>query len=428
MLHISKLENAVNAGEANLKGKEMIEKVVYEWSNNDVNFHDEAAAKQVLEDLEPHPKALKELQICHYKGTEFPRWMGLLTNLVSIYLNHCTRSKVLDLRELHKLEQVRLKNMLELEDWNGDFESLKILRIVNCPKLKSCSHRGKTLDFLKIKRSLLRTISGSAIDNNGCDSRLFVHRKFEKGSELKIINCPKLHELPDNCIPKKLEASGCNSEFKIHPFFSMEHLALDACSAHGSLVGLPPRGVIDLRFLVISNISNLICLPDWGLPELGALHVRDCKALEYLSNQNKSFQGFTSLTTLSIHNCPKLVTLPVEGLPTSLKYLSIGSCARLVSFGPADVLQKLDSLHDLYIEDCPALQSLPEGGLPTSLLHLSIQRCPSLVERCGEEDGDWPKIKHIPDLEMRMPSTETATSSPSSSSTAWYHLRLRRFV
>ncbi|XP_050135463.1 putative disease resistance protein RGA3 isoform X1 [Malus sylvestris] len=446
-LHISKLENAVNAGEANLKGKEMIEKVVYEWSSNDVNFHDEAAAKQVLEDLEPHPKALKELQICHYKGTEFPRWMGLLTNLVSIYLNHCTRSKVLDLRELHKLEQVRLKNMLELEDWNGDFESLKILRIVNCPKLKSCSHRGKTLDFLKIKRceslehllfSCWRNpMSITLVDNpvlmhwtHNCESfflcRIFLYWKFERGSELKIINCPKLHESPDNYIPKKLEASGCNSEFKIHPFLNMEHLALDACSAHGSLVGLPPRDVFDLRFLVISNISNLICLPDWGLPELGALYVRDCKALEYLSNQNKSFQGFTSLTTLSIHNCPKLVTLPVEGLPTSLKYLSIGSCARLMSFGPADVLQKLDSLHDLYIEDCPALQSLPEGGLPTSLLHLSIQRCPSLVERCGEEDGDWPKIKHIPDLEMKMPSTETATSSPSSSSTAWYHLRLRR--
>ncbi|KAM1513367.1 hypothetical protein COP2_025558 [Malus domestica] len=484
-LHISKLENAVNAGEANLKGKEMIEKVVYEWSSNDVNFHDEAAAKQVLEDLEPHPKALKELQICHYKGTEFPRWMGLLTNLVSIYLNHCTRSKVLDLRELHKLEQVRLKNMLELEDWNGKFESLKILRIVNCPKLKSCSFRGKTLDFLKIKRceslehllltdrpksitlvdnpvlmhltahdahiyqdaqdfadraveenisarlprSRLRAIFGFTTDNDGYDGRRIRRRimlMITTQMELKIINCPKLHELPVDYIPKKLEASGCNSKFKIHLFFNMEHLALDACSAHGSLVGLPPPDVFDLRFLVISNISNLICLPDWGLPKLRALYVRDCKALEYLSNQNKSFQGFTSLTTLSIHNCPKLVTLPVEGLPTSLKYLSIGSCARLKSFGPADVLQKLDSLHDLYIEDCPALQSLPEGGLPTSLLHLSIQRCPSLVERCGEEDGDWPKIKHIPDLEMRMPSTETTTSSPSSSSTAWYHLRLPR--
>lgn len=273
-------------------------------------------------------------------------------------------------------------------------------------------------------------ISCSATDNDGYDGR----DRPPSTVELKIINCPKLHELPRNYRPEKLEASGCNSEFKIFSYsysiYVMKHLALDACSAHASLMGLPPRiDVFGLRFLVISNISNLICLPDWGLPQLRALSVRDCNALEYLSNQNKSFQGFTSLTTFSIHNCPKLVTLPVEGLPTSLKYLSIGSCARLKSFGPADVLQKLDSLHDLYIEDCPALQSLPEGGLPTSLLHLSIQRCPSLIERCGKERGDWPKIEHIPDLEMRMQSTKTATSSSSSSSSAaWYHLCLRRFV
>ncbi|KAM2985643.1 hypothetical protein FF2_006018 [Malus domestica] len=204
----------------------------------------------------------------------------------------------------------------------------------------------------------------------------------------------------------------------------LRHLALDTCSADAkTLVGLWPGIISGLWFLTISNISNLIRLPDWGLPKLRALYIRDCEALEYLSNQeNKLFQGFTSLTTLSIHNCPELVTLPAEGLPTSLEYLSIGSCARLESFGPADALQNLNSLHDLYIEDCPALQSLPEGGLPTSLLHLSIQRCASLIKKCGKEGSDWPKIKDIPDLEMGMPSTETATSSPSSSSAAWYHL------
>ncbi|CAN6570769.1 unnamed protein product [Malus baccata var. baccata] len=411
-LHITKLENAVNAGEANLKGKEMIEKVVYEWSSNDVNFHDEAAAKQVLEDLEPHPKALKELQICHYKGTEFPRWMGLLTNLVSIYLNHCTRSKVLDLRELHKLEQVRLKNMLELEDWNGKFESLKILRIVNCPKLKSCSFRGKTLDFLKIKR---------------CES--LEHLLTDRPKSITLVDNPVLMHLTDLDAhiyqewsipsaggatvlgPKKLGAPKLLERSLLRAIFGF---AIDNDGYDGRRIRKLFMTLITPIELKIINCPKLHELPDY--------YVRDCKALEYLSNQNRSFQGFTSLTTLSIHNCPKLVTLPVEGLPTSLKYLSIGSCARLKSFGPADVLQKLDSLHDLYIEDCPALQSLPEGGLPTSLLHLSIQRCPSLVERCGEEDGDWPKIKHIPDLEMRMPSTETTTSSPSSSSTAWYHL------
>ncbi|KAB2611253.1 disease resistance protein RGA3 [Pyrus ussuriensis x Pyrus communis] len=305
-----------------------------------------------------------------------------------------------------------------------NLETLKLLRcpwIFNLPKnLKNLVNlRHLELDEIFWFKTLMLPRS------MGCLTGLHTLHKFPGQAatvELKIINCPKLHELPRNYRPEKLEASGCNLmrdlyAHKLNPLFVN-------CS-----ISISRDHVFGLRFLVISNISNLICLLDWGLPQLRALSVRDCNALEYLSNQNKSFQGFTSLTTFSIHNCPKLVTLPVEGLPTSLKYLSIGSCARLKSFGLADVLQKLDSLHDLYIEDCPALQSLPEGGLPTSLLHLSIQRCPSLIERCGKERGDWPKIEHIPDLEMRMPSTKTATSSSSSSSSAaWYHLCLRRFV
>ncbi|CAN6556512.1 unnamed protein product [Malus baccata var. baccata] len=449
-LHITKLENAVNAGEANLKGKEMIQKVVYEWSDNDLNFHDEAAAKQVLEDLEPHPRALKELQICHYKGTEFPRWMGLLTNLVSIHLNNCNRSKVLDLGVLPKLEEFRLKNLLELEDWNGTFKSLKKLKIANCPNLKRCVNYSEGLDFLKIKRCeslvsltinyLVRPKNITLVDNPVLQS-WFVRSSHLLGlssgililNELIIINCPELHALPNCFNLEKLETGGCNSVIKMLERGSLKqsvqvkelrHLALDTCSADAkTLVGLWPGIISGLWFLTISNISNLIRLPDWGLPKLRALYIRDCKDLEYLSNQeNKLFQGFTSLTALSIQNCPELVTLPVEGLPTSLEYLSIGSCARLASFGPADALQNLNSLHDIYIEDCPALQSLPEGGLPTSLLHLSIQHCASLIEQCGKEGSDWPKIKDIPDPEIGRPSTETATSSPSSSSAAWYHL------
>ncbi|KAH7547384.1 hypothetical protein FEM48_Zijuj01G0304000 [Ziziphus jujuba var. spinosa] len=92
--------------------------------------------------------------------------------------------------------------------------------------------------------------------------------------------------------------------------------------------------------------------------------------------------------------------MPQEGLPTSLQYLSIGSCASLPSFGPSSVLRNLTSLKDLYIEDCPAFQSFPEDGLPSSLIHLSIHGCNSLVEQCRKEDGDLAKISHVPEVEM----------------------------
>ncbi|RVW20598.1 hypothetical protein CK203_112946 [Vitis vinifera] len=79
------------------------------------------------------------------------------------------------------------------------------------------------------------------------------------------------------------------------------------------------------------------------------------------------------------------------------------SCPSLESLGPKDVLKSLSSLTDLYIEDCPKLKSLPEEGISPSLQHLVIQGCPLLMERCRNEKGggqDWPKIMHVPDLEV----------------------------
>ena len=69
-LHISELENAVNVGEAKLNQKKYLNKLVFEWSDRVVNTHDDTSENSVLEDLQPHIN-LKELQIFHYRGTEF---------------------------------------------------------------------------------------------------------------------------------------------------------------------------------------------------------------------------------------------------------------------------------------------------------------------------------------------------------------------
>ncbi|KAL6285866.1 hypothetical protein ACE6H2_010256 [Prunus campanulata] len=437
-LHISKLENSENAVEANLKGKEMIQKVVYEWSSNtsDVNLQDEAAAKQVLEDLQPY-SSLKELQICHYRGTDFPNWMkhGQLRNLVNISLNGCTRIKILTLGELHNLVELRLKNMLELEEWQGEvFESLSTLKISNCPKLMKMPRPFLNLHVLKIKKcASLETVPFSGamfvklVDNPvlkhwpevtlvSVGQWVTRHLNFSASRllEVNIIHCPELRSLPRNVCPQKLELSGCMSLRSLPDqrcSGRLQVLALDACPDE-TLVSMIP-GTWSLYSLAVSNISNFICLPKWpSLPGLKALYISNCGDLEYLTNQENRtlFNGFTSLQLLSIQKCPKLVTLPVEGLPTSLQVLIISSCASLESFGAPDVLKNLTSLHDLYIEDCQALQSLPGDGLPTSLQHLSIQSCPSLIAQCEKEDGDLPKIEGIADREIK-PSTRTATSS-----------------
>ncbi|PQM41763.1 putative disease resistance protein [Prunus yedoensis var. nudiflora] len=325
--------------------------------------------------------------------------------------------------------------MLELEEWQGEvFESLSTLKISNCPKLKKMPRPFLNLRVLKIKKcASLETVPFSGamfvklVDNPvlkhwpevtlvSVVQGVTRHLNFSASHllEVNIIHCPELRSLPRNICPQKLELSGCMSLRSLPDqrcSGRLQVLALDACPDE-TLVSMIP-GTGSLYSLAVSNISNFICLPKWpSLPGLKALYISNCGDLEYLINQENRtlFNGFTSLQLLSIQKCPKLVTLPVEGLPTSLQVLIISSCASLESFGAPEVLKNLTSLHDLYIEDCQALQSLPGDGLPTSLQHLSIQSCPSLIAQCEKEDGDLPKIEGIADREIK-PSTRTATSS-----------------
>ncbi|XWS42771.1 hypothetical protein CRYUN_Cryun16bG0042900 [Craigia yunnanensis] len=70
-LHISNLENAVNAVDAKLNEMESLQKLVLEWSDKDFNQEDDVRAERGLKDLQPHSN-LKELALDHFKGSNFP--------------------------------------------------------------------------------------------------------------------------------------------------------------------------------------------------------------------------------------------------------------------------------------------------------------------------------------------------------------------
>ncbi|KAK4593726.1 hypothetical protein RGQ29_017722 [Quercus rubra] len=433
-LHISQLEDVVNVVEAKMNEKKYLRKLVFEWSDRVVNTHDDATEKIVLEGLQPHSN-LKELQICHYMGNEFPAWMreGRLQNLVSVTLNDCTNCKTLTLGELPNLQVLCVKGMQELEKWpEVRCPSLSRLKFSNCPKLRELPNCFPKLRTLKIKScKSLRALPVARnlmfltlIDNLILEDWSEVVTAWEPMSgsrfnllELNVTSCPKLQTLPIDFAPQKLEISGCELLVALpQPHFAerLQHLALDAC-LDGTLVRAIPN-TSSLYSLVISGVSNLTSLPQWPqLPGLKALHIRDCKDLMSLSESKEaSLSTLLSLTLLSIRNCPMLVKL-TEELPATLECLSIGSCPFLQSLGPKEILKSLPSLKDLYIEDCPMLQSLPEDGLPSSLQHLQIQRCPLLTERCQMEEGggggpDRPKVMHIPDLEIDFP-TASSTSA-----------------
>ncbi|CAL5380767.1 unnamed protein product [Camellia sinensis] len=454
-LHISKLENAVNAADVKLKDKEKLQKVVFEWSSSDGSSQDEEADERMLEDLQPHSD-LQVLQLFCYKGTRFPSWMGdgLLQNVVTLSLKDCSKCKVLPLGQLEKLRDIRIKGMLELEEWpEALYTSLLHLKISNCPKLGKLPSIFHSVTVLKITKchslktlpltpSLLFSILVDnpvledwneryrhfhSVNDQGEVVALLVST-FSKLIELKVIKCPKLATLPNLFFPQKLEISECQLLNALPiPEHSQrfQHLALDACHG-GTLVRKIPE-TSSLHSLVISNISGLTCLPK--LPQLSglkALYIHSCSDLVSLSEEGSSFQGLPSLKLLSIRNCPQLVTLPEQGLPATIECLTIGSCPGLKSLGPREWLRNLTSLKDLYLDDCPSLESLPEEGPPTSLRHLHIEGCTLLVKQCQKDLGpDLPNIKDIPDLEIDHPkdipdpNAETEVSSP-----PWY----RQFI
>ncbi|KAF5450389.1 hypothetical protein F2P56_030747 [Juglans regia] len=427
-LRITKLENAVNPREANLNEKKMVQKLECVWSNGS-NVDEAGDRDALLEDLQPHLN-VKELVICHYRGNEFPTWMrnGLLKNLVSISLSYCTRTKILSLDKLPKLAELRLKNMQELEEWSGEsYPSLEKLNISGCPKLRKLPCFFRNLSVLKIKKCesldaipLAQLQIITLVDNPVLHLwTIPASSEFSASSMrsvvwfFKIVNCPELRELPTNLYLRRLEIIGCRS-LTVLQGLKVLNLALDRCHDE-TLLGMISSSIC-LESLVISNISNMNSLTKWpSLPHLKALYIRDCEDLEWLSNQeNTLFQSFTSLKLLSLRNCPKLETLPAEGLPNTLGYLSIASCARLKSFGPKDALKNLTSLHDLYVENCPELQAFPEDGLSPELRHLCIRGCQLLTEQC-RKDAD-PMLKNILDREFDMAPTEI----PHSSSSSWW--------
>ncbi|XP_061981095.1 putative disease resistance RPP13-like protein 1 [Populus nigra] len=190
---------------------------------------------------------------------------------------------------------------------------------------------------------------------------------------LKIWECPKLVPFPKRGLPAPvltpLELANCRNlkllPESMHSFLpSLSHLVPEGC--------LPSK----LQSLVIWDCIKLIAgRMQWGLQTLSSL-------TEFTIGSDKNVESFpeemllpSSLTSLTIYSLEHLKSLDYKGL------------------------QHLTSLRKLNIFNCPRLESMPEEGLPSSLSSLEIILCPMLEESCEREKGkDWPKISHIPHI------------------------------
>ncbi|KAJ9159263.1 hypothetical protein P3X46_024780 [Hevea brasiliensis] len=183
--------------------------------------------------------------------------------------------------------------------------------------------------------------------------------------EIKLFHCKKLKQLPP-----------------LHQLPSLKTLCLE------ELVSLEYRSGVELA----------------QFPCLSKMQIRGCRKLIVDDGEVIEWGSFRSLQSLSIRFLSELKSLP-KGLQfvTNLQELIIYGCYSLMAL--PDWISKFTSLQRLEISYCPNLRSLPEGmHLLTSLQKLKIEGSGKLSARCTKEKGvDWPKIAHIPNLEIEPP-------------------------
>ncbi|XP_048442067.1 putative disease resistance protein RGA4 [Pyrus x bretschneideri] len=339
-------------GGAPLKEKQHLCSLGLFWIRGDnLNAVDEKDITMSMEILQPHSN-LKQLSVRFYGGVRFASWFSSLINIVNLTLVKCMRCQHLPpLDHLPSLKFLQLSQLIQLEYISDNessnsmsdemmkisfFPSLEKLWVEDCPSLKGWW-----------KAHTHNNASSSSKENLS-----FLLPSFPCLSSLTIRKCRNLNSMP------------------LYP--NVDRIHLDRTSSN-VLPSLFVRGASDITHDVGVGVSSSSSSPH--LPKVTHMSLHEVKDLECIMSEG--ICNLTSLQSLSIGNSSKLASLPEE-------------------------LSNLTSLQLLSIGECPNLASLPEGicRLPC-LNRLLIQYCPMLSERCKKETGeDWPKIAHIPSIEI----------------------------
>ncbi|KAL4598138.1 hypothetical protein ACB092_11G038300, partial [Castanea dentata] len=257
--------------------------------------------------------------------------------------------------------------------------ALKKLEVRKCPKLESLAnnlHNNVSLEYLLIIN---------------CEEIKFLPEGLHKLchlNDISISDCCSLVSFPDGgFLPTRLtNLSICRCE-KLEALPRMQMVTTLHIVECPSIVSLPEEGLpINLKELLLEGMTNCKQVFDWGLHRLTSL-----TRLTIFGDGFEDWQSFPE------EENGKMLLL----LPTSLTYLSIDEFPNIV-FLSSKVFQNLYSLEQLWIWDCPKLASLPENGLPPSLLELQIIRCPVLKQHCKKGKGqEWLKnVINIPCVQI----------------------------
>ncbi|KAB2616757.1 disease resistance RPP13-like protein 1 [Pyrus ussuriensis x Pyrus communis] len=293
-----------------------------------------------------------------------------------------------------------LKSLVEEEELVGSSSfsfslSLEHLEISVCPSLTSLSLRGQLYTALKH----LEIFTCEQLELIAPDG-FFLDKANNSLEYISIGSCQNLKSLPEGlCHLSNLQAfvvSNCGSLVSIlrlswrRRASNLKEIRITGCE---KLVVLPEdiHNLASLQELEIDYLEGLTSFPP-NLTSLQVYEVKSCKTL-----WEWGLHKLTSLKKLLIQSeDPDVVSFPPHGkeemlLPKSLTELTVSGFPNLKKFSKS--IHFLTSLQTLKLHDCPKLASIPEEGLPLSLEQFTIDECPLLEERCQPGKGRyWPKI------------------------------------
>ncbi|XP_002513098.2 putative disease resistance protein At3g14460 [Ricinus communis] len=310
------------------------------------------------------------------------------------------------LQELYLIECPNLVKALP-----SHLPSLKILGIERCQKLLADSlPRAPSVLQMKLKDDDNHHVLLEESENEIRNWELlksFSSKLFPMVEALRIITCPNLNSVSaserhygDFTLLDSMEIGGCRDLLSFSEGgLTAQNLTRLSLWGFPNLKSLPQSmhsSFPSLVALQISDCPELELFPAGGLPsKLQSLEIDSCNKL-IAGRLGWDLQLLPSLSHFRIGMNDDVESFPEKTLlPSSLASLEIEHFQNLQCLD-YEGLQQLTLLKQLTICNCPKLQSMPEEGLPKSLSSLSICNCLLLERRCQWGKGeDWPKISHV---------------------------------
>ncbi|XP_020576512.1 putative disease resistance protein RGA3 [Phalaenopsis equestris] len=446
-LKINFLENVKDAGEAGnakLFEKRKLTELFLNWGKTvnkwkleggdrcEQNIVNSELDVNVLEILEPY-KNLKRLSIVSHEGACSAKWMyntDLISNLEYICLNGCSEWEALPPF--------------------GQLPHLKSLYLCNMPKAKRLDYKFHGNDKVSVFPSLeVLNIMGLLVLEDWFDGAAANDCFFPCLTELSLVNCPNLQELPylppklrkmkiqnigwkaaliykqetNNCCLETLRVLSCPNITSLHSVGGRQQLdsGIEKFQVILSQVVIDDSSLLltvsiaSLEKLTICNDDVLQSLPSFleRLSSLKILHVENVPRLQQLLHIP------TSLKELHLKYLESLQCLPASLSAISfLKVLWLKNIPLLKSLPSS--LSAISSLKHVFLDNIPLLKSLPD--LPLCLSHLLLQRLdnlqclPSSLSAVSSLNVIWlfdvPLLKSLPDLPSSLNSIMVKNCHP----------------